>query len=60
MQKGYVPGEGVGGVIPPLLCRGMAHTGVTKSQFSANGFSWVGALPAKEFSSVPNPYLHLS
>lgn len=37
----------------------MAHIGVTKSQFSANDFSWVGALPAKEFSSVPNPYLHL-
>lgn len=37
----------------------MAHTSVPKNQCSAKGFSWVSALPPKEFSSIPNPYLHL-
>jgi len=44
-------------VSPPLLCRGTAHTSVTKSQCSAKGFSWVSTLPPKESSSVPKPYL---
>lgn len=42
----------------PLLCRGMAQASVTKSQCSAKGFSWVSALPAKEFSSIPNTPVH--